>query len=419
MPKNEEQVNNKPSIWFLDPTGETKGGRPEYKEGEKWIMDYQSRTGTIPTVEEYNAWKTGQDVSGFHFSPESTMGRLGWGGRTMGDVRRSQGATYGPELGELVPSNAMVFTDQYGNPLFRSNQIYDIHGGYLNRGQYMEPPGGFDPWQQTQMMNLGITPQRGYMGEYGTYRAAPDVYTPREFQGRTIEEFTGQPTYDIYNAQLQDYLTRRQGEDYQAVKELQNNIQSQQSWYESRINDLNEKVNSGEIDQEYAEQMAAEVERVAIGTIEYYQNQLNDLMTQNKANQLLGEAQNMIELGLPFEELPLYQDVQGMTTGSNFMNLYNQMIEQEKTGFEAGEAERKGQIETRQELSKPPTVQRKYQPSERDIYDYQAYVSSLPMAKEWEDWLYNKFNENYTDWIHSGMTESFISWLSNYLAGEF
>lgn len=416
MPKTEE-VNNKPSIWFLDPSGENKGGKPEYEEGANWIMDYQSRTGTIPTAAEYNAWKTGQDVSGFHFSPESTMGKLGWGGRTMGDVRRAHGSPYGPGLGELVPSNAVVFTDQYGKPLFRSNQISGAHGGYLDMGQYYEPPTGFDPWQQTQMMRQNITPSGGYPGGADMYRSR-EVYTPGEFRGTTPQLFADQATPEIYGAQLQDYLDRKLAEDYDAVQDILNRSDALEAEYNNKMSEISKSLYENKIDENTYKDYKYQIEYQRDTQYSVLEAELENYMYDSKAQSISEQSASMIGKGMFDESLPFFNEARGMTTGKNFMNLWNQLIGQERTTFEESEQRRKQDIESRQELSQPPTFQETYQPGERDRYDYQAYVSSLGLASEWEDWLYNKFNEYYTYWMQSGRTDDFISWISKYLAGE-
>ena len=422
--------------WFAEVPGDLlRKSRPIYEEGEDWIMDFAQGMGRSPTWSEYSDWQVSQDIRGFSYTPESTMGKLGWEGKTWEDYRKWGQPTYGPGAGEFVPENAIVLTDQFGNPIYRTSEFNDVTGGFINRGQYLANPQGFSDIQMQNLGQYGVGPGEAYrprdISQYYPQKEQPpgqplwnepaledffrasghrkpyelwnDYFTSTALGEGQKYETGGSINPDIYRAQLTDYLDQRMDADFLEGKKLD------EEWEEyikkAKIMALVPQTSA--FAEEWLKSKLADINARA-----------EELMTEEKKAELLAEIEIRLRTGntegLPFAD----EDIMGRTTGKNLMNLFSQYTGSKKRGWEQEYADWEREENIRKygvpDLSMVPGEQ-EIAPTGNEMGEYFQYIRSLQLAGTFENHYLNGFSFYYNLWRTEGPGMPFIEWFSNYL----
>jgi len=401
--------------WFAEvPSGQHKKAIPIWEEGEDWIIDFALNYGRAPTVDEYNDWKINVDTTGFTYTPESTMGKLGYAGLTFEDYYSIGQPTYGPGWGELTPEGSLVLTDSGGNPSFRTTEPWKFPE-YLSTGRYLQPPGGIDAGIIAGLENQGIQLLGGYTPA-DIKKYYPDIEKPGQplWNPPSMEDYMasgGEMNPERYSAQLQDYLKQSLNKDYQAVKDINSRIESLADQYQSNLNNLDMKLRSGDIDEKTYDSLLNNLQEVSEGMYLELTAPLENLMTSDKVQAILDEAGEMLSLGIT-EGLPLVEESQGMLTGPNLMALYDQYVSGQKNVWAEDYAEWEGNKNKGYgDIVTPSTA-----PTGNEMGEYFEYIRSMSLSGTIENFMMNNFSFYYNLWRQESKGMSFIEWTNNYLA---
>jgi len=334
------------SQWFSG----YKTGRPQTYEVENFILDYMSKFGVPPTVQMVNDWKQGQKTSDWHYTPESTMGRFGFE-RPF----EYSGQSYGPHPGKDVPQGGLVITDPFGNPIQRTFNPKGEYPTQVSRGQYYTPPESYlSPYTEGFRAPEGTYPE-------STAFTAPEMPSPEE----GLKAFSPQ---QVYAARLDDFI------DAQVTRDA------------PKVAELNQQHSLGQLtDAEYVQQ-------------------IEGLWTNNRANEIVSQAQAGISQGMMPEQLPYYMDAQntiGDTTRALMSQGVEQLISQQK-----------------QSPQQPPTYGGEYVEAPYPPVDpwtaFDQYVANFPAAESAKQWLYQNRERLIRSWNRQG---DFIQWLNQFLRG--
>lgn len=425
------------SGWYA-PTPESAGftGRPQTQEEEAWIVNFVQNTGRVPRLEEVADWKRGQDPMQFTVSGRegNYLGEAGFAGLTIGEtanLQGRQGFTYGPGLGAGVPENAVLFTDRQGNPIGRSANLYNFQD-YLNQGRFIRPPEGIQGYQdQGFMAKIGPESQyRRTVVDYPAYPAgASSQYTQPSFQEATDRrrylnnELTagimgaggtpptmfsaGQGTpedqYNLYQAQLSDYLQQRVSSDYQAAA--------------TRLAEIKALAEKEFAAVTNADEEAAATDKINALLDEYDQQ----FMTPTRASTILKDAKNLVSWQVPFDQLPLFSDVQGVQ-GNNTFQWYADFTSRDQQRFDTLANQERQQYLNQYEQARQadqgrywqPAQPQMFEPSPTDEPDYYQYVSTLQIAGPARQWAMSMYNDLYNLWLNSDRRTRFVEWVDIY-----
>ncbi len=405
------------------------GGKPQTEEEEAFILDYMERYGLAPTGAEVAAGMGERQGRGeLTYTPESTMGQLGFKNLPEAWSAWNQGESYGPWAGEgygkKIPMGGIVTTDELGRPKARYFQFNEGLGAReVAAGRYIMPSGGVEPnlaAQLTQLMPGGRTPMpKGYESEMpGVYprRTAftmPDINDPLKYNPN-----------QVYSARYQDYLNSQVEKDVPVIKEATDKIKWNQDWYKQRVDDIQSRFSNGEISKEQAQESINFVAASAEESINYWQDILDNAMTAKKAQGLYATLQKQIGKGAALQG-QVGLSPEGLTTLTpseidfKALGLPEMPADFKGAGtlaalFQAGlDRERKAWEE-----SQPRQFAGYNRQTNNLIGDerqrFSAYIRNYPSSVQ--NWLANNYNNLFAEWQNAGMTVDFIIWLQRYLA---
>lgn len=355
--------------WFSG-QGRVKGGRPQTFEEENFIIDYMDKFGVPPTAEMVSGWASRQDREQFHFTPESTMGRKGFA--TPGGDRFEE--LFGPRVGADVPQGGLIITDESGNPLTRTFRP-DQYRGQIEKGQFLQPPESY---------LSGLT--GGYPAGEGVYPEFT-AQRPTPVRPTTVEELGLYSPQKIYGLRLYDYLQAQVIQDAPKVAELE------------------ERHDAGVI------------------TDEGYRTSLRYLMSEERASEIIAEAEAGVAQGIMPEELPFYlesKDVIGEATRGLLESSFDQYdprtgelipgLWEQKQGLVGAPTMTSGQPPSFKGYGGEPET-RTANPSQ----EFAVYVENLGLAQPSIRYLQERYNMYLRLWQASGQPD-FIGWLQGYLA---
>ena len=347
-------------------------GRPQLQSEKDFIVNFINQTGARPNVYDVAAnQRTLPNPYALDenriYEPGSLMAQLGF--RTGADYRRAQQAeqTYGPFAGERVPTGGLVTYDPAtGQPLTRSFEP----NAAIRRGEFIPPPGGLGTTQQNV---FGQLPESGFYQNYGDIQAPPDLkqfYSGQvTFQAPTLQQAEEQglvrtDPIDLYGANLYDYLSSQQ---------------------------FPQRGAGGEI--------------------------FGEGMTIEEANKILDEAEKLIRSGVPVEQLPFYNEAQGINgseTAALREGTYNELVTGLREEWEgrryAGQGA--GAVSS---SSGGRGDGRGAQPTGTERGEYLQWIKELGMAHNPTQWAIGQFRNMYDIWLASG-SGSFIDWVDDYMA---
>jgi len=387
---SEERANLERKGWYYEPSFGYSGA-PSTQEEEHWILDFVQQNMRAPTAQEAQQWRSGEDTGEFHYSPESTMGKMGWGGLTFQDYRPYQNITaYGPGQGGLVPEEALLITDEEGNPIFRTNNP-ELSQPYVNAGHYYGNP--------SSGLTGGFPASDELLAEYYPEREKLEVpqWTEPKFEDM-------QPSYQLYQAQLSDYLRDAVKKDYMDIEEARTD-------YETSMAKLEKLYQTTQMSGEVYEQSKTRL-------IDRITEILSPLMTSVKAESILNQANEMVGLGMVFTELPLFNEVQGYT-GNESLKVFQDYINQRKTefqGLEQGYSKKLEDYEKRniQHTGEVAATQGEFKEITGKIRaEFIDYIKgfSEPVTR----WLRDNEYYLYYQWMDEGGDKEFMQWLREYL----
>ena len=395
------------------------GGKPSTEEEKSYILDYLEKTGTAPTPQQIGNWANQQNYSGFHYTPDSTMGGLGWD--TEGDYFKGQGygAAYGPFAGKFVPTEGgVVVTDEKGRPTMRLPEGSEQARMFTSRGQYV-PKEGY-PLDIEAMM--GPTDVSKYYPQNKPYETPTpeDVLSglgPTGYKARLYDYLGVTTAKDEKGEVLIDYNTGKEklvstgqglmGRDAPQLQSLMEQDKKLAADHELYLNSLNKQLLAGTITSEQGDRMALQHKLATNDALMALQAKVDTLMTQDNAEKLITQAEQQIGLGTSLEQLPNFNEVKGIL-GPESSKLWQQ-------GVESSKKARQTEITQRGTggLTNVDYTQGKGNPQT----EYMAFVDSLNLANEYKSWMGQRFGYFYNLWQQSGSGESFMHWLPKALGG--
>ncbi len=391
------------------------GGEPQTKEEEAFVLDYMEKYGVAPTGAEVAMNLPGQGEGKFTYLPGSTMGKMGFKNLPEAWNAWNQGESYGPWAGEgygkEIPMGGIVTTDEQGKPSGRYFQFREGLGARdIAAGRYIMPSGGVDPALEAQLKELfpeGTPMPKGFESEMpgvyprrGTF-TAPDINDPLKFN----------PT-QVYAAKYQDYLNIQTEKDLPLIKGASDRIKQLEKEYNTQKRALDNRLYSKEIDSEQYKGFLYELQTGMEDRYVYWQDIIDNAMTDKKAKSLVAQLQHQLGRGIVPEEidytglgLPIMpSDFKG---GGTLASLVQSTSARERKAWEASQ----------------PRPFAGYggnlggvQPSGNEKQLFSQYVTTLNLAPQYEDWLFQNYGNIYNTWLSSGAGEDFIIWLRHYLA---
>lgn len=265
--------------WFRG----VSGGVPETKQEEAYILDYINRYGYAPTPEEVGGYRGRLDRTQFQYTPESTMGRMGFETFEEYLAAQKEAEPYGPHPGELVPYGGVVALDEQGRPVMRYMEGERVPLEYLKTGRFQLPE-----------------------------------------QRPTAEELLGEYSFeDRYKAGLIDYLEQAIQRDAPFVKGIELK-------YKEELDKLNYNLDRGLIKETEYRDRLLEADRA-------YREELSNLMYTNKANDIATRAMYQLNQGYT-ENLPFAGEIQQMGIGTpSLQAMAGAKMQPEWTGYPRGE----------------------------------------------------------------------------------
>ena len=371
--------------WYTGQRKGTSGGRPSTYEEEAFILDYLRERGHAPTLREVSQWKAGQDARGFTYTPESTMGGMGF--KKYAGYREAQyrdvpyGVWAGGEegYGRLVPEGGLVMTGREGAPLFRTYRPEE-QAGRIERGEYVSLPEGYDPYLAQFLPPEGGFPQGGV---YPQYDRTP--FTPPAME----EALSGYAPEQVYRARLADYITAKAQQDAIRIKEITDR-------YDAAIQDR--------VDMEARREIDADTMKRDIYLLQYNLNkdiETEGLMTQDQAEGIYAEATDLINRGTPAEQLPLYAE-SAETMGAAVQELYNTSLVDAQKQWEA-------------EQESIPEIRGYSSVSPASSWEFRQYIDSLNVSPSGEQWIMENYENFNSMWQEEGQVMPFLQWLNEYL----
>jgi len=394
------------------------GGRPSTKEGQEFILQYMTKYGEPPSPQQVADYKQGLGSDNRTYLPDSAMASLGFRDWKQYSEAQKLGERYGPMMGNgiglNVPRGGLVMTEN-GIPAFRTFTP-GKYTGKLERGEYVEPPGGLERLDPANKYRTGAAPGIAESTPGASYRGPR-----REFAGATMEEALANfGPIETYKARLEDYLRAAYDKDAPVIQNLLDEYRATTGRMKTRLDD-------GDYDQKAYNSDVKFLESEL-------QKALDGLMTEDRLSSIVAEATALIGRGMAPEELPLYSDMQNLQgvqyetgprgeqlivpgeyeakwpEGAAVMALYNRGAEISKQRFE-------------QENPKAPAYQRETEP-DREIKtgteerDYMNIVQSMGLAKDVEDYMLRRYWEYWDGWMRTGPQVSFMQWLQAAFRGE-
>uniref|UniRef100_A0A6M3K4B2 Uncharacterized protein n=1 Tax=viral metagenome TaxID=1070528 RepID=A0A6M3K4B2_9ZZZZ len=351
----------------------SKGGKPQSQQELDYILSYMQERGHAPTPKEVAGYMSG-------ISPErdylegSLMREMGFENWQQVLAARKVGETYGPYAGAEVPEGSLVVTDPQGNPYIRYMGAERVPGHYLEKGQFVMPPG----MQTIAPPGEGM---KGYMAQTQPFDIRGEqVYPSYEaqrmpFERPQMEEALGRYAPEqVYQARLSDYLTRQIEKDAPQIKQITEQ-------YNAAVQELRDRTSLGEIETE-------EYNANAIALRKNMEAQMANLMTDDKAMELAQQAIGQFGQA-PVEQLPLYADLQGVE-GEAVMNLYNRSLGEFQKQYQT-------QLEKVPQWGGYPSTDQR--PTGKEQAEFLDYVSRAGFAPEYQKWAGNQFWDIYNTWI--------------------
>ncbi len=405
---------------FAERTG---GGRPTTVQGQEFVLDFFERFGTAPTPQQLADFKSGQIDRNFQFLPGSTSFRE-FGFENVRQLEEAQGfgETFGPGAGAGVPRGGTVLTRE-GVPFLRTFDPQRFEP-QIRAGQFVEPPatGRFD--------------LEALFGEVPQGQDIPGVFRPpRPEFGQPTEEQTLRnfSPVQVFQARLQDFLTNQVEQDAARVRELVEEYEAELAL----LGTLPQRGAGGEVLRE-----ALSPEQIEQGQVQLdakYIALLDELFNQEKADEVLAEAQRLVDQGLSPEEIQAgltlpEGDVQG-TIGAQLGGLLTQGADIERQRFEAANVEplttqdvlnqrslaaqadpRLAQILTR---IPPQTIPPQEAPLQTgtEQSDYFTIIEGMGLAPEIKQVMFNRYQEFLFAWFQTGPQIPFIDWIREQMRG--
>ncbi len=421
LPKDYQDLVNQG--WYQNEAkGSKYSGVPETEQERAWIIDYMQRTGEVPTLGQANEAMRGVDRTQYQYTPESTMGGLGFKDWNEYISAQQAGESYGPWSGRHVPEGGLVTTDEYGRP---SQRYMNLEGarGAMGQGRFVMPPGGLtrEQWGKYSPTSSGF-PKENLSDIYPQYRR-------EKFQAPTLEEALGGNPQATYKARVYDYLTNL---SEQHAPELQDLTQFKKD-AQTRLNLVIEGEQQKQLDNpKYADQAKKEI---AQATLDFgrlsrlIDEKIETFMTPQKAEGILGQAANLINKGYSGPDLPYFAESMN-TTGGQVAKLWT-----EATGRaqEAYKGQRMGPLQgpasvidfQRQVLeaqARHPNVRysmptEEVLPTRNHQKEFTDYVRQLNINDYARQWLFDNYAGLFGQWQGSGSGGDFVGWLQRYLAG--
>jgi len=355
--------------WVRDPwnPGASYTGKPQTEAEQNFIIDYWYKTGEVPDLNVIKEWQAGRDPLarlGDVYIPGSTMYEMGFRNPSEYRTAWGTGETYGPWAGGRVPEGSTILT-KGGKPYVRT-YTPENYPAYMEAGEYLPTDAELFGERYPEYDRTIKVPQ--------TQQEALSVFSPQ----------------DIYQARLTDYLQGLVDADYPKVKNLE-------TAYKNVIDDINDNLMSGNIDEDEATQKAYWAKRD-------YDRQIADFMTSAKAEDIYNDAVYKLSQGNQVETLPYYAESQ-VVTGART----NELINRGMTEFRGREEKRIAEIPER----KPPVSgQPERYVTGTEQSDFYNFVESLDLANEYKDWLKDQYYNYYAMWPRD---QPFVSWVASQL----
>lgn len=388
--------------YFRDPlTGQPSmaQGRPQSQQELDFINQYWDVFNTAPTGMETGQFMASQHPfergSDINFLPGSTMANMGFGNVDEYFNAQAAGEPYGPHGGSEIPGGGLVVTDASGNPVMRYMDPNRVPQGYLNNPQYQ--------------ITLGRQPQPAFQtpGYEDVLQGLPppQVYGAKlyDYLQGLLEQDTPQLNY------LRDQQQKLQMQDAKFRLDLQNQVNAAMQELEGRGYDPATLDSVVKDIQGQAEQYLSNWEQQYGQTAYDISATAENLMTGDKANRLLDEAENILKRGGLPEELPLYEQFKDIM-GPKTSELAQGKVESQRTA--AGKAQPKPFGGYATESVTYPTGQEKT--------EFDRFVLGLNVNQTSRQWLTRNYQDLYTAWRQELQQNPFISfseWLYNYLGG--
>jgi len=440
---------------LADYAKEDGGGRPTTEEGKQFIEEYFARFQEVPTPKQVASYKKGLGRTNLTYTPESTMGQLGWENELQSLAwRRGQAGAYGPNLSDSTPRGGIVITRD-GVPAFRTFEP-ERYRGALSRGEFIQPTGGglFDLEQLFEAG--GALPQGMPEPTPGQYYRPP----AQPFESPSLEEALGTfaPT-EVYKARMGDYLSQQMAADEAEVSKWID-------YYNNEKNMFDRRKKEGELNEVTYNQAIDSLTKL-------YNDKIAPLMTSDKASSIFdmlldltnkgyapedihaqimsGNQFTLASIGMqedksaidfynpaqgfsyspeapqqPQNLLRNLEDVQGIT-GAKVQELYNRILGEKQAAYE--QANRGTPTFGEQVTTQGMGMQRggqgtqfvrdEYEPMQRgtEERDYYIAVQQQGLAPEAEQYAMSQFSKYYFQWQQSGMKQPFMQWLNQTLSG--